>query len=163
MRFILGDIYQVPNYINMDQIFGSGFLLTIENTFESVFLMITIKGQSPWPVYSRKGGRTWNAFSWVLIKHWSWKMKPLFGVGNQFFFFFLRRRRAVKSLIKKLAMLIPEISFILCKIFILIPLSNWMRVVHNFRSLWIASTVDVCLHVFTSRVFSCGMFDKHLK
>lgn len=47
MRFILGDTYQVHNYINMDQIFGSGFPLTIENPFESIFLMITIKRQSP--------------------------------------------------------------------------------------------------------------------
>lgn len=37
----------------------------------------------------------------------------------------------------------PEIFFILTEEFILIPLSNWIRVAHNFRSLWITTIVDI--------------------
>lgn len=98
--------------------------------------------ESPWPIY--KGGRTWNGYPCIWKKSWSWKIKPLFGIGNHFL--------AIKSLFKKPNTLMPENQRIHLNLIV-----NWIKVVHNCRSLWMASIVDVCLDVFTSNLFSCGM------
>lgn len=66
---------------------------------------------------------------------------------------------AIKSLVKSLNIDAREIFFILiCKLKSL--LLSPMRIIYNYKSLWPASTMVICLYIYISSIFYCEMFGK---